>query len=182
MRVLLQQNPAQDLPVERTEAVETALHIENEDDRVLEGADGTARGPSTAHRVPEQRRRTPDLHRGVEISPEQVRRVAAVEAEAFGWLSARIRGLRIRLRARLASRSESPARCCGCIPLRLGSAFAPRRAQLQRRAHSQPPASSAATPQTLTSGLRFGRPRRFRLSGAGNSFSLTSQPRQYTLP
>lgn len=53
--------------------------------------------------------------------------------------------------------------------------------QLQGCAHCTPPVNSA-TAQIRVSGLRLGRPRRFLLSGDGNSFNFCSQFRQYTPP
>ncbi len=67
------------------------------------------------------------------------------------------------------------------LPWNRWTACSPHRGQLRCRTHSAP-TSESATAQTLTSDLRLGGPRLFRVSGAGKSFSFVSHSLQYTVP
>jgi hypothetical protein len=47
MRVLLEYDAADELPVEKAEFLEAPFNIEDEDNRVFEGANSAARDPSS---------------------------------------------------------------------------------------------------------------------------------------
>src|SRR5512136_3077943 len=97
-----------------------------------------------------------------------------VEREASGSLCFRS-GRRHALRRHLVLLIAPSSSFC---TLSERAARSPDQRQLKGCAHSAPP--TATIPQTLTSLLRGGRPRLFRVSGEGKSLSLTSQPLQYT--
>src|SRR5271157_393079 len=172
--VLLKHNAAEHHAVERAKLVEASLHVEDEDDRVLEGADGTAGAPAPGDGISQDIGRPAHLHGCVEITPQQALGMLAIEAQTDHQPGSR------RFYGRLCGWRRGRSLCpCSFCPLR--AANFPNHRQLKGRAHTAPPVASA-TAQTLTSVLRPGRPRRLRLSGVGKSFSLTSHSLQYTLP
>ena len=60
--ILLQNDAAEHHAVERTKLVKALLHVEDEDHRVLEGADGAAGTPTPGDRVTQDVGRPAHLH------------------------------------------------------------------------------------------------------------------------
>jgi len=96
LRVLLDDDAAEQLTVERAELVEAGFDIEDEDDCVLECFDGTARDPSAGDGFAEDGRRPAHLHGGIQIAAQGSLGVLSVKGQTGVRLcgSDRVRGLR----------------------------------------------------------------------------------------
>jgi hypothetical protein len=90
MRVAASAWAADHLPVEGGEFIEASLDVEYEDESVFEGADAAAGDPAPADGFAEEVGGAADLHGGVEVAPQQVFGVFAIEGEGgygfFGGL------------------------------------------------------------------------------------------------
>ena len=127
LRVLLDHDPAQHLTVKRSKLVQAGFHVEDEDNRVLEGADGTAGDPSPGDRFAQDGRRPAHLHRGIQITPQHAsqcafcRRPGCTSGPLAGSLAG---GFSTGWAAGLCShfpRSSSDTRCESLAPQLIGN-------------------------------------------------------------
>ena len=152
--VFLEDDAADDLPVEGGEALEAALDIEDEDESVFEGADAAAGDPAAAYGFPKKVGRTAHLHGGIEVAAKQAFGVFAVKREGdrgffqdFGDLFE----MRLRFGQWLADVMYGRGQELGLQGCRSGCG-SPYQGELQGGAHWSPPeraeTDEAATDET----------------------------------
>jgi hypothetical protein len=91
MSVLLENDAADDLPVQYRQAVEAALHIQDENQRVFERAYAAAGDPAAANGLAKEVGGAADLKRGVEVALQQVLSVFAIEGPGDHGFRGRLR-------------------------------------------------------------------------------------------